>query len=734
MDRLRKTIIILVYALFLTAPFVLYRYFPASRVFQNYYIQIFAVSISILSFFYLALSKKKINLSLLDIAILIYLITILLSSINSQDYLYTLKESLFPISGILIYFIITRIFVETQNFASLRLMKKLYVVLVIGAILTSLYGMLQYFNIDFVKWEKSHLRGKFFIIAMLSHPNFVAVYIGPIIPFIIYFLFKVRHISLKIILGLALLLNIICLKFTGARGTWIGVFVALAVSLFLLYLNMRNRRVSSVPHIKRGFLIALIVVIILSLFVFRHKRFTVAERVGDVSTVMTRLYAWVLATEMIKDKPLLGIGYGNYRVKYFDYVDKTQKDERYQNYKQLLEYSQARMSARTHNDYLQTATELGVIGICAFLFMLVIIICELLKLIRSCKNSDWKFLAIVQFASIVVILTDAFFNFPLLLPNTIILFWGVVATSQVFSRGRIYASPTNKKDVFIRFGFGLSRLIFIILIFLGLFILFVVWGMFLSMHYYYLAEGMDEKLSAEKKLYATKSISYDSTNGASYMILGTVSMKEGNYPDALSKTTRAKMSYNIVNLFKQFSLVYQKLGNFQSAIDYFKAALRVYPADIDTILGLGSVYYFIGDYKQAVEEFEKGFFYNPFNENLHLAISEAYVKLGELDKAVSKLRSVLLMSPNNTKALENLAKIYIDKGIYLDEAITILQGLIRTKTDARNYASLAMAFYKKGDWVNAIRNVKRAASLAPNDRKIAEYEKFLLMKYGENSK
>jgi tetratricopeptide (TPR) repeat protein len=295
-------------------------------------------------------------------------------------------------------------------------------------------------------------------------------------------------------------------------------------------------------------------------------------------------------------------------------------------------------------------------------------------------------------------------------------------------------SPTNKKDVFIRFGFGLSRLIFIILIFLGLFILFVVWGMFLSMHYYYLAEGMDEKLSAEKKLYATKSISYDSTNGASYMILGTVSMKEGNYPDALSKTTRAKMSYNIVNLFKQFSLVYQKLGNFQSAIDYFKAALRVYPADIDTILGLGSVYYFIGDYKQAVEEFEKGFFYNPFNENLHLAISEAYVKLGELDKAVSKLRSVLLMSPNNTKALENLAKIYIDKGIYLDEAITILQGLIRTKTDARNYASLAMAFYKKGDWVNAIRNVKRAASLAPNDRKIAEYEKFLLMKYGENSK
>lgn len=748
MDRLRKTIIILVYALFLTAPFVLYRYFPASRVFQNYYIQVFAISISILSFFYLALSKKRINLSLLDIAILIYLITILLSSINSQDYLYTLKELLFPISGILIYFIITRIFVETQYFASLRLIKKLYVILIIGATLTSIYGMLQYFNIDFIKWEKSHLRGKFFIIAMLSHPNFVAIYIGPIIPFIIYFLFKARHISLKIILGLALLLNIICLKFTGARGTWVGVFVALAISLFLLYLNIRDRRYMSVPNIKRGFLIVLIVVIVTSLFVFRHKRFTVAERVGDVSTVMTRLYAWVLATEMINDKPLLGIGYGNYKVKYFDYVDKTQKDERYKNYKQLLEYSQARMSARTHNDYLQTAAELGIIGLCAFLFILVIIICELLRLIRSCKNTDWKFLAIVQFASIVVILTDAFFNFPLLLPNTIILFWGVVASSQVLkmmnqsgienhtykNMGRIYASSTYYKEIFIRLGLVLSRFTFIILIFLGLFILFVVWGMFLSMHYYYLAEGMDENSLAGKKVYATKSISYDSTNGASYMILGTVLMKEGNYLDALSKTTRAKLSYNIVNLFKQFSLVYQKLGDFQSAIDYFKTALRVYPADIDAILGLGSVYYFIGDYKQAVEVFEKGFYYNPFNEDLYLAISEAYVKLGELDKAISKLRSVLLMSPNNTKASENLAKIYIDKGIYLDEAITILQGVIKTKTDARNYASLAMAFYKKGDWVNAIRNVKRAASLAPNDKKIAEYEKFLLMKYEEKNK
>ena len=138
------------------------------------------------------------------------------------------------------------------------------------------------------------------------------------------------------------------------------------------------------------------------------------------------------------------------------------------------------------------------------------------------------------------------------------------------------------------------------------------------MNYYYLAEGLDAKNLDKKKLFATKSVVFDFTNGASHMILGSVLLKEGDYLNALSRTSRAKLTYSSVNLFTQFSLIYQKLGNYPLAIDYFKIALRIYPADIDTILGLGSVYYFLKDYKSALEVFKKGLVYEPFNVDLYL--------------------------------------------------------------------------------------------------------------------
>ncbi len=726
MDKLRKTIIFLVYALFLTAPFVVYHYFPSSRIFQNHFVQIVSFLIAVLFFFYLAFSKKNVAFRLLDVAVLVYLVSILISSITANDYLFSLKESLFPISGILIYFIISR------TFRGLSDVKRLCVVLIIGATITSIYGMLQYFNIDFIRWEKSHLRGKFFVIAMLSHPNFVAIYIAPIIPLIIYFIFKSRHISQKIILVLALIINVICLKFTGARGPWLGLVVAFIVSVILYYFLIR--KVSQTKsNFKKGLLVLLIVVLFVSVVTIRHKRFSVLERISDTSTVLARFYAWVLATEMIKDKPLLGIGYGNYQTRYFDYVDRVQKEEKNSNYIQFLSQSQARISARTHNDYLQTAAEMGLIGLFAFLFLLVVIVSEQLGFIVKCSDRSLKFLILTNLSSILIILTDAFFNFPFRLPNTQIVFWALVGNLCVLDMNyRIhladYSHNSEKfKLVFRRAGF--------LLLFLGAFAgFFILCSRFLSDHYYYLAEGLDSQYTSGKKVLAQKSIDYDSTAGASYMILGTALMKEGDVFGALGKTSRANITYGSVNLLKQYSLIYQRMKNFELAIEYFKKVLRVYPADIDTMIGLGSIYYYLGDYEGAVSEFEKGFVFDPFNQELYLVISEAYVKLGEVDKAVSKLHSVLVINPENESALEKLAMIYIDKNIYLDKAIAILQEILKTNKNARIYASLASAYYKNNDWVNAIRNINRASSLAPRNKKISKYKEFLLSNYRNRNK
>ncbi len=46
------------------------------------------------------------------------------------------------------------------------------------------------------------------------------------------------------------------------------------------------------------------------------------REIGDVSQNLSRISLWKIAWEMVKDKPLLGVGNGNYRTLYPQYYKK----------------------------------------------------------------------------------------------------------------------------------------------------------------------------------------------------------------------------------------------------------------------------------------------------------------------------------------------------------------------------------------------------------------------------
>jgi Flp pilus assembly protein TadD len=70
-------------------------------------------------------------------------------------------------------------------------------------------------------------------------------------------------------------------------------------------------------------------------------------------------------------------------------------------------------------------------------------------------------------------------------------------------------------------------------------------------------------------------------------------------------------------------------GNYDAAIERFKAVLADDPAHFDSQLALGMAYYRKGDFKTAIEEGQKAQKLKPEEQLVHTNLSLFYMKAGE---------------------------------------------------------------------------------------------------------
>jgi putative inorganic carbon (hco3(-)) transporter len=129
-----------------------------------------------------------------------------------------------------------------------------------------------------------------------------------------------------------------------------------------------------------------------------------------------RTDAWRWSIELIKEKPLLGVGSGNWKVNILKY-------ENQQNPGFIYLY-------KAHNDFLETTAETGIIGGMFFLGIFVVL---LINFIRHYRHKDEDHEHLLQYfflaaAGVGFYSVDAFFNFPADRPEILALFIIFVAT------------------------------------------------------------------------------------------------------------------------------------------------------------------------------------------------------------------------------------------------------------------------------------------------------------------
>ena len=349
--------------------------------------------------------------------IIFFTLAIVLSLFNSRNLAVSLEAFFEKVIFVAVYFLAVNWALSKE-----RIGKGIKVIL-FSSLLVGIYGLFQYFGLDFIRWGTT-FEGR--ISSSLGNPNFLSGYLVAVIPLSLSFGLLTKKAITNKLYSLALTaLLFICLVLTGTRGSWIAFAGSVIIWLLLVFLFHREKAAHSEARrkIRPGVWVGGVFGISALLVIVGYIALVdtpIARRVKSIfspaiPSVQERIFKWRTAQEMIKDHPLFGVGIGAVKVNYALYQAKAKEKMKIP----LLGTSESQI----HNEYLQIWAEAGIVGLLAFLSVILGFFYIGIKRLRKCRDTISVGILIGILASVSGILIDSVPNFPLHIVPTGFLFW-----------------------------------------------------------------------------------------------------------------------------------------------------------------------------------------------------------------------------------------------------------------------------------------------------------------------
>jgi putative inorganic carbon (HCO3(-)) transporter len=259
------------------------------------------------------------------------------------------------------------------------------------------------------------------VYSYLGNPNLLAGYLIPAVALSLAAIFVWQRLLTKALATTMFVVNSACLVLTFSRGGWIGFVVCLFVFLVLLVywysVQLPSKwRPWAMPVLVGG---SAGVMLLAVLFVEPVRDRVASMFVGrEDSSNNFRINVWSAVLEMIRDRPILGIGPGNTA---FNKVYPL--------------YMRARYSALSaYSILLEVAVETGLIGLSCFLWLLVVTLNQGVQQVRRLRtltnrNAFWLMGAI---AAMFGMLGHNLFDTVWYRPEVNTLWWLMVALIASF--------------------------------------------------------------------------------------------------------------------------------------------------------------------------------------------------------------------------------------------------------------------------------------------------------------
>ena len=209
----------------------------------------------------------------------------------------------------------------------------------------------------------------------------------------------------------------------------------------------------------------------------------------------------------------------------------------------------------------------------------------------------------------------------------------------------------------------------------------------------------------------------------------------GNVKEAINKPEEAIELYRMVPddspmrriSEMQLGLALSDMGEHKEAREHLKALIAEDPKDIRSYLAYGSVLSEDKAYKEMAENYEEaiatvGPAQTSNDWNLYFQLGIAYERLKEWPKAEKALKRALELQPNQPQVMNYLGYSWIDMNMNLEEGMDMIRSAVDLRpNDGYIVDSLGWAYYKLGEYEDAVRELERAVELKPADPTINDH-------------
>lgn len=271
----------------------------------------------------------------------------------------------------------------------------------LGAIL-SFIALYHYFFIGEVEATGGVQR----MLAIYHSPNAMALFLGRVAPMAItLLLLGMPNKRNRVFYGGASLLILVTLLFTYSRGAWFGVAAALV--FVALWRGQRSIMLLG------GAGAALLGTAATLLGI---------ERVFTQITTLQRVYVWQSALQMIRDRPLMGVGLDNFLYYY-----------RERGYMVPDAWAEPDVS-HAHNILLDFWTRLGLLGVLTLGWLQITFWRRGTRLYRELAGNDMQVFVLALMAGMVELLAHGLLDNSFFLIDLAVVFWFLYGSMEVLVR------------------------------------------------------------------------------------------------------------------------------------------------------------------------------------------------------------------------------------------------------------------------------------------------------------
>ncbi len=594
------------------------------------------------------------------------------------------------------------------------------------ALLVAIIGVLQFSEIHLI--PTPHSRFGNLGISTLGNPNFVAHYLEIAILLTLGTLLACRRVWLRGLLVAIWLFLGYYMLLTQSRGGWL----ALTCGLIFFCWRMGRSLVRRIP-----WSIVIVAGLVMGVGAEFGLRATTghdgnenpygglwgfAERIGariasaadmqHISVAQRRLI-WADTIELIKDKPLLGVGAGNYEFAMPAYRTAGRHRE-WQQYIGDLPH----MPYYAHNEYLELWAESGIVALLAWLSMLVVIVWSGWKTASAREDGEGRIIAWALLAATVAILVHAVFSLNWQDPVSALHFWIIVGVL-----GALRSAPARSWSL-PAWGRALAAVGALVV---GLGSAYLSLSIVVGDYYYFQGQERyyDDRQPNRAFLSFAEAVSWRASEFRHQHMLGLVALEIGHMDRAeVALRDCVRLHPNNAAALRLLGQVLYWRGKADEGVVFLRRAVALAPLHADAYAWLSRSLQQWGrsggtaqaeTQLQAVDTWRQALAFAPENAEYLRGLGLAYSEAGQLDEAIGVFEQAIRIHPSDGIALGNLGAIYLRQN-QVEEAEDMLKRATAADPQrAEWWGNLGLLYTQSGDLEKAEQAMRQAALRGPTD-------------------